>query len=149
MAHTATKGYVNVLKETKEREETGLVWDPSELKYVSHPNPQPDEHMRRRLEAMKRSALKFRPVLSSAVKYAPNEESAEKGRMIMQLFDEVFGPPSIGDKAMETLVKACAIVENWRLRKANGVLNRQPKMYRRTYPDRSHLVSRSVEAKAG
>jgi hypothetical protein len=108
--------------------------------------------MKLRLEAMKRSALKFRPVLSSAVKYAPNEESAQKGRRIIQRFNEVFGPPSMGDKAMETLVKACAVVESWRLKRGNGVLTRQPKMYRVTYPDRSHLhttASRSVEARAG
>jgi hypothetical protein len=152
MAHTAIKGYVNVLKETQEREAAGLIWDPSELKYVSQPNPQPDEHMKRRLEAMRKSALKFRPILSSAVKYAPNEESAEKGRMIIQLLEEVFGRPSLGDKAMETLVKACAVVESWRLKRHNGVYNRQPKMYRTTYPDRSQsrtAVSPSVEAKAG
>ncbi len=152
MAHTAIKGYMTVLKETQEREDAGLVWDPSELKYVSHPNPQPDEHMKLRLAAMKRSALKFRPILSSAVKYAPNEESAEKGRMVIRLLEEVFGRPSVGDKAMETLVKACAVVESWRLKRGNGVLTRQPKMYRRTYPDRSEsrsTVSPSVEAKAG
>jgi hypothetical protein len=108
--------------------------------------------MRLRLEAMKKSALKFRPVLSSAVKYAPNEESAQKGKRIIQLFNEVFGRPSIGDKAMETLVKACAVVENWRLKRGNGVLTRQPKMYRTTYPDRSQsraAASTPVEAKAG
>jgi len=59
MALTAVRGYLTVMKETKEREAAGLVWDPSELKYVASPNPQPDEYMKLRLGSMRRSAFKF------------------------------------------------------------------------------------------
>ncbi len=137
MAATAIKGYLRVLKETEEREQAGLVWDLEALNYVKHPNPQPDEYMKLRLESLRKNAIRFRPILSSMIKYGPNAKSAEKGKKIIELFDEVFGKLSLGERVKEKVVQACAVVENLRLKRGNGVLNRQPKVYRRTYPDRS------------
>jgi hypothetical protein len=145
MAHTAVKGYLRLKKDIEERQRAGLVWDPDERRYVEHPNPQPDEYMKLRLEALRKNAIRYRPILSSTLKYAPNEKSAEKSRRVIELFDEVFGRFTIGDRIKEKMVQACAVVENLRLKRGNGVLNRQPKVYRTTYPDRTNGFHRRAE----
>jgi len=151
LAFTAIRGYLTVSREVKEREEAGLVWDSDSLKYVHRPHAQPDDFMRLRLDSLRRNALKYRPLLSSTLKYAPNPESAEKSRMVIRLFDRVFGRTTIREKAMETAVRVCAAVENVRLQRGNGVLIRQPGVHRCTYPDRTDAgtqKNRQVRAQA-
>ncbi len=60
----------------------------------------------------------------------------------------------MGERVKEKIVQACAVVENLRLKRGNGVLNRQPRVSRRTYPDRSNgahsrseLRDRSADSK--
>ena len=104
--------------------------------------------MKLRLASKKKKALEIRPILRSTLKYAPNEKSAEKSRMVIELYNEVFGKLSIKDKAKETLVRACAILEASRLKRNGGVYNRQPKTNRRFYPDRSHTKVEHLQAEA-
>jgi len=137
LAFTAIRGYLTVSREMKAREELGLAWDSNNLNYTANPDPEPDEFMQLRLAALRRNALKYRPLLSSTLKYAPNAESAEKARRVALLFDKVFGRPTVKDRVMKTAVRICATVENVRLWKGNGVLMRQPGVTRRSYPGRA------------
>ncbi len=136
MAHTAVKGWINLKNVTREREEKGLVWDPETLSYEKHLSPKPDEFMKLRIQSWEDDALKFRPILSSARKYAPNKKAAEKADMVIELYNEVFGKPTLKDRAMEAAVKIFAVIENLRYKK-NGVVMRQPGTNKVEYPDRS------------
>ena len=69
-----------------------MAWDPAILKYVPAGRVLPDRFMQMRLDSMKRNTLRFRPALSSALKYAPNAAAAEKCRRVMALYDQAFGP---------------------------------------------------------
>ena len=144
MAHTAIKGYLKLMEDIKDREDKGLVWCPKTLSYIPHPNPKPDEFMKLRLESWRENALRFRPILSTALKYAPNEKAAEKCRMIMNLYDKVFGKLTIKEMALEVVVKTFAILENKKY-KRNGSIMRQPKMKRAEFPDRRN--NKSVRVK--
>lgn len=135
MALTYIKGYRTVLRETLKREAAGMVWDAKSLRYVEGGAPgAPDEFMRQRLEAMKESALEFRPILRAARDHAPNRASAEKARMARELMDETFGSPGLKDRLMSAAVRMAAVVE--RIRSRNGVVMRQPATNKVNYPDR-------------
>ena len=151
LAFTAIRGYLTLSREAKAREEAGLVWDLDSLKYIRSPHPHPDEFMRLRLASMRRNALKYRPLLSTTLRYAPNAESAEKARTVIRLFDRVFGRPTIRERVKKTAVRICATVETVRLRRSNGVLIRQPGVHRCTYLDRTDArthETRRVKAQA-
>ena len=136
MALTAIRGYLNVKAEIEERERLGLNWDPETLKYVPGKGPSTDTFMRLRLDSMRRNAIRFRPVLSSTLKYSPNAEAAEKCRKVMALYNETFGPMTLMDRLKSIAVRLFAIRENRRLLREGTVL-RQPPTNRVAYPDRS------------
>ncbi len=135
MAHTYLKGYLTVKRETEEREKAGMVWDSKTLRYVKGEKPVRDEFMIKRLEAMKLSALEFRPILKVAELYAPNWESAQKARMIAERFDQTFGPPTLKERILAPVVRLLAWIEQRRLER-DGVVMRQPHTIRKTYADR-------------
>jgi hypothetical protein len=124
MAHTYAKGYLNALKEMKERTEKRLAWNPESLRYEKRNNPKPDTFMERRIEAMKDSALEFRPILKTTLKYAPNKKSAEKSRMLIDLYNEIFGRPKLSNKMQSAAVRMMAFFENLKAKK--GAIMRQP-----------------------
>jgi len=136
MAMTAVKGYVRVKAEIAEREQSGVAWDRGALRYAAFGNPSPDAFMRRRLDSIKRNALRFRPALSSTLKYAPNAEAAEKCRKVMALYDEAFGPMTISDRVKSAAVRLLALRETRRIKK-EGPIMRQPPAKRVLYPDRT------------
>jgi radical SAM superfamily enzyme YgiQ (UPF0313 family) len=136
MAQTAVRGYMRVKAEVVERENSGIAWDPKTLRYAVGANPSHDSFMRLRLDAMKRNALRFRPALSSLLKYAPNAQAAAKCRKVMALYDEAFGSMSIPDRLRSAAVRLFAIRESRRL-KREGTIMRQPPTNRVTYPDRT------------
>jgi hypothetical protein len=136
MAMTAVKGYMRVKAEIAEREKSGLTWDAKALRYVAGMNAYPDKFMRQRLDSMKRNALRFRPALSSMLRYAPNNEAAEKCRNVMAVYNEAFGPMTIADRVKSAAVRLLAIRESLRL-KREGAIMRQPPTNRITYPDRT------------
>jgi radical SAM superfamily enzyme YgiQ (UPF0313 family) len=136
MAMTAVKGYLRVKTEIADREKSGLAWDPKTLQYASAMDPGPDAFMQRRLNSMKKNALRFRPALSSALKYAPNAQAAEKCREVMALYQEAFGPMTLLERGKSVAVRLLAIRESRRMGKA-GAIMRQPPTKRVTYPDRS------------
>ena len=136
MALTAIKGYLRVKDEVEEREKLGLTWDPESLKYVPGGGRSADAFMQLRLDCMKRNALRFRPALSSTLKYAPNAKAAEKCRKLMRLYNETFGPMTFPDRMKSLAVRLLAIRENRRI-KNEGTVMRQPPTNRIAYPDRS------------
>lgn len=124
MAHSYVRGYLTVKKEMEEHKKQGMEWNPKEVRYVKKSNPKPDAYMDKRLEMMKTNALEFRPILNATLKYAPNEKSAEKSKMVIRLFNETFGKPTAIEKLQSSVVSICAFVEN--LRAKRGVIMRQP-----------------------
>jgi hypothetical protein len=136
MAMTAVKGYLRVKAEIAEREKSGLTWDAKVLRYVAGLNPSPDRFMHQRLDSMKRNALRFRPALSSMLKYAPNAQAAAKCRKVMVLYDQAFGPMTISDRVKSAAVRLLAIRESLRMKK-EGTVMRQPPTSRVLYPDRT------------
>ncbi len=131
MAHTYIKGYINALKEMKERMEKRLAWNPETLRYEKQETPKPDTYMEKRLEVLKDNAIEFRPILQTSLKYAPNKKVAEKCRMVIELFNETLGKPAMSDRIMSTAVKTCAFFEN--IKAKRGVVMRQPSVYKIKY----------------
>jgi hypothetical protein len=136
MAMTAIKGYVRVKAEIAERENSGLAWDPKTLQYIPAINPGPDAFMQRRLDSLKKNALRFRPALSSMLKYSPNAQAVETCRKVMALYQEAFGPMTLLDHAKSFAVRLLAIRESRRIRK-EGTVMRQPPTNRVAYPQRT------------
>ncbi len=136
MAMSAIKGYLKVKAEIAEREKLGLTWDPATLKYIPGKGS-PDQFMQMRLDSMKRNALRFRPAISSTLRYAPNAKAAEKCRKVMALYNEAFGPMTLLERVKSIAVRLLAIRESRRM-KREGTVMRQPPTNRITYPDRAH-----------
>jgi radical SAM superfamily enzyme YgiQ (UPF0313 family) len=144
VAMTAVKGYVRVKAEIAEREKLRLTWDSRTLRYVAGRNSSPDVFMQRRLDSMKRNALRFRPALSTTLKYAPNAQAAEKCREVMALYDEAFGSMTILDRLKSVAVRLLAIRESRRMKK-EGAIMRQPPTKRILYPDRTFRTAKKAE----
>jgi radical SAM superfamily enzyme YgiQ (UPF0313 family) len=135
MAMTAIRGYINVKNEIAEREKRELNWDPESLGYIPGKSFGPDAFMHLRLDTMKKNALRFRPALSSTLRYAPNAEAADKCRRVMALYDGAFGPMPLLERIKSIAVRVLAMRENIRIKKEGTVL-RQPPTNRVTYPNR-------------
>jgi len=142
---TAIKGYLTVKAEVAEREASELAWDSKTLRYVSGRNASPDAFLLQRLDSMKRNALRFRPALSSTLKYAPNTEAADKCRKAIALYNEAFGPMTILDRVKSAAVRLLAIRESRRMRKEGPVM-RQPPTSRIVYPDRTPNLAKEARA---
>jgi hypothetical protein len=136
MAMTAVRGYLKVKAETADREKSGLAWNSRTLGYLAGSMPSPDAFMQLRLDSMKRNALRFRPALSSMLKYAPNAQAAVKCRKVMALYNEAFGPMTIPERLKSIAVGFFAIRESRRMKK-EGRIMRQPPTNRIIYPDRT------------
>jgi radical SAM superfamily enzyme YgiQ (UPF0313 family) len=136
MAMTAIKGYLRVKAEIEEREKLGMQWDPAKLCYIAGKKPAVDAFMRLRLHSMQKNAQRFRPALSSTLKYAPNAEAAAKCRRVMALYREAFGPMTFLERVKSAAVRLLAVRESRRISK-EGTIMRQPPTNRVTYSDRS------------
>ena len=90
---------------------------------------------------MKRNALRFRPALSTTLKYAPNAQAAEKCRKVMALYHDAFGPMAFPERAKSFAVRLLAVREGLRMRK-EGVVMRQPPTNRITYRDKTVKLGR-------
>lgn len=147
MAMTAVKGYLRVKEEIAKREKNSEVWDPKTLKYVHSKHPVRDSFMKLRLECMRQNALRFRPMLSSSLKYSPNAQATEKCRRVIGLYKKAFGPMTISERMKSLAVRMYAVLENRRM-KREGVIMRQPPTNRVTYPDRSFAKSSKVSIRS-
>jgi hypothetical protein len=136
MAYTALNGYLTVKKEMEERDIQGLTWDPLTLGYIKQSHHQTDHYMTLRLETMRKNALYFRPILHSTLKYAPNEQSAQKSRVVIALYDKTFGTPSVKDRILDIAVRIMAFREN-RTYKRDSYILHQPPLIRIRYKNRS------------
>ncbi len=144
MAHTTVRAYLTAETEMKAREARGFSWDPETLKYTKQPGAGSDSYMALRLKAMRKNALKFRPALNTMIRYAPNEESARKGRMVADLYNKTFGPATLKERAMSLVVRATSYLENRRFQK-DGVIMRQPPVLLTTYEDRTVKADTDVQ----
>lgn len=131
MARTYIKGYINSLREMKERLAKSLEWNPESLRYEKQRDPKPDVYMEKRIKVLRGNAIEFRPILKTTLKYAPNKKAAELSRAVIKLFNETLGKPSLGDRAMSLMVKLFAFFEYRKDRK--GVVMRQPSVYKVKY----------------
>jgi hypothetical protein len=136
MALTSIKGYVRVKAEIAERERLGMTWDPETLRYVAGRESSIDGFMQLRLDSLRKNALKFRPALSSTLKYAPNAKAAAKCRQIIALYNETFGPMKLSERFKSIAVRFFAARENRRIAREGNVL-RQPPTNRVSYPERA------------
>lgn len=146
MAHTAVMAYLTAKKDMAAREAQGLAWDPQTLRYTEQPEAKPDHFIKLRLEAMRKNALKYRPALKTMKRYAPNRESAQKGRMVIELFNETFGTATFIERIMGLVVKATAFFENKRFNR-DGVIMRQPPVLKTVYKSRSEHTKDYVKTK--
>ena len=135
MAHTAVKGYIAMKKKIQDNAIDMMQWDPHTLKYRKNFNYESDEFMVLRLKAMEKNALKFRPLLHTMQKYAPNEEARQKCKLVIEIYNKTFGKQGVKTKILGFVVKTTAILENYRFKK-NGVIMRQPTFLRKKYKDR-------------
>ena len=147
MAWTALKGYRTVKAEMEARQNERLAWDPTTLKYSPTSSGRSDEFMQLRLEAMRQNALKFRPVLNTTLKYAPNKATQEKCRRLMVELERTFGPPSLKDRLLDRFVRVSAYFENRRIQKKGQVM-RQPPRLRTRYRTQGSQLSPSAAAPA-
>jgi hypothetical protein len=143
MAMTAVKGYLRVKAEIAEREKSGLTWDSNTLQYVSDKTPAPDVFMQKRLDSMKKNALRFRPALRSTLAYAPNAQAAEKCRKVMDLYHHAFGPMTILERIESITVRLLAIRESRRMKK-EGAIMRQPPTNRVTYAGKTLNITKKT-----
>ncbi|MBI5179207.1 MAG: radical SAM protein [Nitrospinae bacterium] len=143
MAHSYVKGYITVAREVAERQKRGMTWNAETLRYEETGNHAPDEFMKLRLEAMKRSALEFRPVFKAAELYAPNIAAAKKARMVAELYEATFGPPTLTERVQGLAVRGFAFVES--IRAKDGDVMRQPGTIRHEWPDRHGAVPQATE----
>jgi radical SAM superfamily enzyme YgiQ (UPF0313 family) len=141
MAMTAVKGYLRVKAEIAEREKSGLTWDANSLQYVADKAPIPDVFMQKRLNSMKKNALRFRPALRSTLAYAPNAQAAEKCRKVMDLYYQAFGPMTILERIESITVRLLAIRESRRMKK-EGAIMRQPPTNRVTYAGKTLNIAK-------
>jgi hypothetical protein len=138
LASTSIKGLVNVGEDCARREAAGLSWDAESLSYTSQcPRPGPDPFMKLRLAEMRRSALSYRPLLQTMRLFAPNGAARQKCEEVAALYDQVFGPATVGDRMRSAAVLASAVAEAVRTgtRRAlgKGRILHQPPMVRREY----------------
>jgi hypothetical protein len=114
------------------------------LRYTPGISPGRDHFMDLRLESLRRNALKFRPVMSEMLRYAPNGASAEKCRRLIREYEETFGPLSWKDRALSVFVRGTAWLENRRIRK-HGEVMRQPPKIKTVYPEREQVPESDSE----
>jgi hypothetical protein len=130
MALTAICGYTRAKKDTKSRETANLSWNPRTLRYERSTGCQPDEFMSLRIEKMRQRALEFRPLMLSSRIFAPNHGSRRKGAYVAALYDEVFGKPTLKERAKSSGLVCFATIEWFRIRLrrlfGRGEVVRQP-----------------------
>jgi len=132
MAWTSLKGYRKTKADMEIRKKEGLAWDPVTLRYNRSVTTPQDPFMELRLERMKHTAIRVRPILEMMVKYAPNAKTAQKARQIQREFESTFGPMTLKERSLQLFVQGTAILESLRY-KMNGVVMRQPPTLRREY----------------
>jgi radical SAM superfamily enzyme YgiQ (UPF0313 family) len=144
MAKSAVSGYLQLKEEIEIREKEGLQWDPKTLRYIKGNDKKKDEFIRLRLESMRINALKFRPALSTMMKYAPNEKAVEKCKMVKDLFQKAFGPMTMIDRLKSVAVGILAILENRKIKKYGNYM-RQPATNRVLYPERRFILDKEIK----
>jgi hypothetical protein len=145
MAHSAIRGYLTVKAEIERHEAEKITWDPETLKYTRQAEYRPDPFLKLRLEAMKKNAIKFRPILTTTAKYGPNAESSAKSRMVIDLYNKAFGKPSFLDNVLELAVKIASFFE-YRYFLKHGVRMRQPSTIRASYKNRLAVETNIAQA---
>ncbi len=138
LALTAVTGYRKVKEDCAGREREGLAWNGEALRYqASNGKPAPDAFMRLRLEQMRNTALEYRPLLVAMMCFAPNRAARKKCLRTARLYREVFGRPTVSERARAFGLLGLAIVEAIRIgvrrMLGRGELVLQPPTVRREF----------------
>jgi hypothetical protein len=138
LAQTSIEGYKNVREIHERQEMDGWRWDETALAYVrTTTRPVPDRFMKLRLQRMRESAEKYRPLVLTWKCFSPNRAAREKASRLAALCDEVFGRQTMADRGASIVGLGSAGVESLRLfaRKAFGrdKVRYQPPLVRREY----------------
>ena len=115
MAITLAQGYKKAKDDFQRRKKAGLCWNPKTLKYEKKKNPKPDNFMKLRIELLRQGALSFRPMLLASKVFAPNDASRVKSDKAIALYNELFGKPTLKEKALSTVLILFTAVEAARI----------------------------------
>jgi len=116
MARTIVKGYRRAMQETARREQNGLSWNPDTLRYDRRSIiPAKDDYMRKRLEAIRRRAEEYRPILQAGWLFSPNAEARQRCGEVMREYREIIGPADFADRLKSAGVVLSAGVECLRM----------------------------------
>ncbi len=137
MALTAVRGYNQAVKDYAFREKSGMRWNSIKLCYQKCGSTHGDEYMKMRIEVMRSEALRYRPVLLSAMVFSPNRKTRRVVSETVKLYNSTFGTQSIKDRIKSSVLLGSAIIEHSRillsrLSGREGVI-RQPALYRKEY----------------
>lgn len=151
MAITALRGYMKAVEDFRSRAESGLAWDSGSLNYAKRAEPIEDEFMKLRIEVMRNEALRYRPVLLSALLFSPNNLSRKMVNKTIKLYNETFGRPGIKDRIKSFVLLCSAVIEQISISVSLLIgregLIRQPPLHRVEYPERKISSESQVDEK--
>ncbi len=137
MIYTSIRGYRKVKQDHDYRKKEGLAWNAKKLCYEKNAISKPDDFMESRLEQMRITALKYRPLLLTIKCFSPNQAAREKCDMVSALYTDVFGRPGLKDRLKSIVILGLASIKavklKWHEKFGNGDLVLQPPMVRTEY----------------
>jgi hypothetical protein len=116
MTTTAVKGYKKAKEDFEYRKKHGLCWNPETLRYEKTKNPKPDNFMKLRIGMMRNKALYLRPTILASKIFSPNKASRKKSDEAIAIYNEVFGKPTLKEKALSIALLSLAAVEAARIK---------------------------------
>ncbi len=149
MARTAVRGFIKAVSDTEIRERSGLKWNNATLCYEGTGSPLKDEFMKSRIAMMRSEALRYRPVMFSAMVFSPNSAARKLSRETISLYNDTFGRPGTRDRIKSAVVFVAACVEFFRIQFSKlmgreGII-RQPSLHRVEYHGHEEAVRLSGE----
>ncbi len=137
IAHTSLKGYAKVKDDHSYRVKNKLGWNAVKREYEYQEDYQEDLFMNERLAQLRRSALKYRPIMLALLVFAPNKQVREKSKQTRELYNQIFGKAGFKDRLLSVAVLLLAfkerIVTGFRSLLNLGEKTYQPAMKRTEY----------------
>ncbi|MBN2651203.1 MAG: hypothetical protein JXR63_02385 [Spirochaetales bacterium] len=137
MAQTALRGYVRVDADYEYRQKNSLIWDSEGRSYKKSDFFVEDAFMPKRIETMKREALRYRPGLIAALFFSPNRSSRRYVMSVIREFSDVFGRGKFSFKLQASILLLSGGIEWIRIQfnrvfRREGII-RQPPVVRKEY----------------
>jgi len=144
MAETALSGYLQAVKDYRERQSQGLAWNISTLRYEKSVGMDSDPYILERIRVMKEEALRYCPSLLPAMIFGPNLKSRLKTLSLIRCYHQAMGLPKLPDIIKSLILLASACVEFCRTLfnrclGHEGII-RQPKVHRTAYAGNRSLA---------